>query len=504
MAENELPDVADEAGGAGGASGPATHLAAQDKAPSKDELSEPIGGDITGESYRDYGINAFVETRSDPLSTFAVDVDTASYTVTRRMLTDGYLPPPAAVRVEEFVNYFPYQYAPPAGGDPFGVDFDAAPSPWDEGTTLLRIGVQGKKVSFEERKPVHLTFLIDVSGSMRSADKLDLIKHSLTMLTEELDDGDTVAIATYAGAEKVVLEPTSIGRRDVILRALKGLSSGGSTAMGSGMDLAYRLAEASYAPGSVNRVVVCSDGDANVGATSPEVISERVRGYADRGITMTTLGFGNGNYSDVMMERLANDGDGNYFYIDSEREARRVLVDQLTSTLEVIARDVKLQIAFEPRTVERYRLGGYENRDVADDDFRNDRVDAGEIGAGHQVTALYELRLVPGASGKLAEVRVRNKAPGPDSPAVERTFPVSTSAIRGAFAEATSATRIAASAAYFADKLRAAPGMEEISFSQLAQLARSARRIEYPQDEELVSLIERAGVLAGERPLAGR
>ncbi len=464
-------------------------------------LQEPV---VAQDAVTDYGINDFVSAEDDHLSTFAVDVDTASYTMTRRNLTTGYLPPEAAVRVEEFVNYFPYEYDRPSGSDPFGVDFEAAPSPWDERNTLVRIGVQGKRVAFDQRKPVHLTFLVDTSGSMRSSDKLQLLKKSLAMLTRELDDGDTVAIATYAGSTRVVLRPTPVSERHAILTSLGGLRSGGSTAMASGIELAYQLAEATYAPGAVNRVIVASDGDANVGHTHHADISASIRDYADRGITLTTLGFGAGNYQDTMMEHLANDGDGNYFYIDSEREARRVLVDKLTSTLEVIARDVKIQVDFDRELVEAYRLIGYENRDIADRDFRVDAVDAGEIGAGHQVTALYEVQLRPDAWGDIAIVRIRNKAPGPDSPAVERSFALGSDALRPSFTETSRQFRVAAAAGYFAEILRGSPHVAEISLSQIAEIAQGAKRVEYGEDAELVKLIKAAATLRGERVVSRR
>lgn len=459
---------------------------------------------ITEGGTRDYGVNGFDKTSEDHLSTFAVDVDTASYTMARKSLVAGYLPPASAVRVEEFVNYFPYEYERPAEGRPFTVDFEASPSPWDEQLTLLRVGVQGKPVSYAERKPVHLTFLVDTSGSMRSRDKLDLVKQALDMLTRELEDGDTVAIATYAGSTKPVLQPTSVSERAKILRSLNGLTSGGSTAMGSGIELAYAMADAAYTPGSVNRVIVCSDGDANVGNVDPDSLARSVKGYAEKGITLTTLGFGNGNYKDVMMERLANQGDGNYFYIDTEREARRVLVDKLSGTLEVIAKDVKIQVDFDPDVVEAYRLVGYENRDVADKDFRNDKVDAGEIGAGHQVTALYELVLRDGADGQIATVNVRHKAPGPDAPAAEGSWTLDTSAMRPMFTETSRAFRIAAASGYFAEVLRNSPHIREISLSQVAEIAEDAARPEYDEDRELVELIRTAARLRGENAVSAR
>ncbi|MFK7931672.1 MAG: von Willebrand factor type A domain-containing protein [Myxococcota bacterium] len=456
------------------------------------------------EVYTDYGINGFTLTERDGLSTFAADVDTASYTISRRKLRDGYLPPAAAVRVEEFVNYFPYEYAQPKAGHPFAVDVEAAPSPYNPQNHLVRIGVQGKKVQFDTRKAVNLTFLVDVSGSMQSRDKIGMLKDTLRMLTNELEDGDTVALVTYAGATKVVLAPTPISQKGRIISALDGLTAGGSTAMGAGINLAYAQAELGFRAGAVNRVIVASDGDANVGATSHTQLSGFISAKAKKGITLTTLGFGNGNYKDTMMERLANDGDGNYYYIDSLQESRRLFVDQLSSTLEVIAKDVKLQVEFNPETVLAYRLIGYENRDIADRDFRNDAVDAGEIGAGHQVTALYEVALRDDASGGLGTVRVRNKAPGPDSPAVERRYDVPSSILQSSFADSSKQFRIQTAAVGFAEILRGSPHMNEISLRQVANIARDAKRVEYNEDTELVELIDRAARLRGEGAVSRR
>ncbi|MFT7519957.1 MAG: Ca-activated chloride channel family protein, partial [Kiritimatiellia bacterium] len=456
------------------------------------------------EDYTDYGVNGFSLTDRDHLSTFAVDVDTASYTITRRKLTDGYLPPRSAVRVEEFVNYFPYEYTQPKPGDPFAVDMEASPSPYNPANHIVRVGVQGKKVAFDSRKPVHLTFLVDVSGSMQSRDKIGMLKDSLKMLTNELQDGDTVAIATYAGATKVVLRPTPMSRKSDIIRALDGLNAGGSTAMGAGIDLAYGLADSSYRDGAVNRVIVCSDGDANVGQTSHSALSTKIEGYANKGITLTTIGFGNGNYNDTMMERLANEGDGNYFYIDSLKESRRIFIDKLSSTLEVIAKDVKIQVDWNKDAVIAYRLIGYENRDVADHDFRNDAVDAGEIGAGHQVTALYEVALADDPKGSLGTVHIRNKAPGPDAPAVERSYDLSASAIQTSFAASSAQLRLQVASVGFAEILRGSPHMNEISLHFVADIARGAQRVEYDEDRELVKLIERASQLKGEGAMVSR
>ncbi|MBT3220327.1 MAG: VWA domain-containing protein [Proteobacteria bacterium] len=453
---------------------------------------QELGDYAQGENYTDYGINNFVNTSDDQLSTFAIDVDTASYTMARRKLLQGHLPSPESIRVEEFVNYFPYEYRPPREGEPFGVDFVAAESPWRPGHHLVRVGVQGKKVAFDERKPVHLTFLVDTSGSMQSRDKLELVKTTLKMLTEELEDGDTVAIVAYAGSAGLVLEPTPMSEKDKIQKALRRLAAGGSTAMGAGIELAYHLADQTYSEGAVNRVIVCSDGDANVGNTSHRALSEQIKSYAQRGITLTTVGYGEGNYNDTMMERLANDGDGNYYYIDGEREARRVFVDKLTSTMEVIAKDVKIQVEWNPTAVSTYRLIGYENRDIADVDFRNDKVDAGEIGAGHQVTALYEVVLAKDAEGPLATVHIRNKAPGPEAPAAERTYHLYSNAMGASFAETPSSYRLSVAAAGFAELLRSSPHMSDVSYSEVHAVAKAAQRAEYDEDEELVRLIEQA------------
>ena len=462
------------------------------------------GEPVTGEGYTDYGVNGFELTEQDRLSTFSIDVDTASYTLVRRKLREGYLPPHAAVRVEEFVNYFPYEYRQPAPGDPFAVDFEASASPWNPRHEIVRIGVQGKKVARDQRKPVDLTFLVDVSGSMQGEDRIGLVKRSLKMLTEELGDGDTVAIAVYAGSSGVVLEPTPMTEKAKILKALDRLTAGGSTAMGAGIDAAYALADQAYDPGAVNHVIICSDGDANVGQTSPDALLAKIQGYADKGITLTTTGFGSGNYKDTMMERLANEGEGNYYYVDSDIEARRIFVDRLGSTIETIATDVKIQVDWNPDAVYAYRLIGYENRDIADRDFRNDAVDAGEIGSGHQVTALYEVVLREEPGDHLATVRIRNEAPGPESPAVERAYDLRADSIKETFAETSDEFRIAVAAGTFAEILRASPHVAEVSLSEVAAVARSAKRPEYREDAELVELVERAAQLRGEGTAAAR
>ncbi len=361
------------------------------------------------------------QTSADARSTFAADVDTGSYTYARSQLKVRRLPDPASVRVEEFVNYFRYDYAQPKRGELLGVDAELVPHPTVDGRHLLRIGVQAKTVAKDDRKPVRLTFLVDTSGSMRGPDRLGLAQQSMAHTLRGLGAEDTVSIVTYAGSTQVVLPPTPATQRATIERAIQQLRSGGGTAMDSGMSLAYQQAEQSYAEGAENRVIVMSDGDANIGRTSADEMLETIRRHAEGGITLTTVGFGTGNYQDWRMERLADAGDGVYVYIDSFDEAKRVFGQHLGSTLESVARDVKLQVSFDPSVVRSWRQVGYENRQIADQDFRNDAVDAGEVGSGHQVTALYELELAFGTRlrAPLGAVHLRAKPPGPDRPAEE-------------------------------------------------------------------------------------
>ncbi len=431
---------------------------------------EPVSN---SEAYGDTGINAWVEAKKDPLSTFAVDVDTASYTVARRKLLEGTLPPAESVRVEEWLNYFRYTYPQPDGDGPLSVTMNAAPSPFSSGKHLLRVGVQGKRLAVHERKIAHLTFLVDVSGSMASADKLPLAKRALRMLVDNLRDGDTVALVTYAGGVRVVLTPTGMEKKAQIHEAIEGLTSGGSTAMASGIQLAYEQAAKTLDSKSFSRVIILSDGDANVGATSHEEILKLVAGKVKEGVTVTTVGFGMGNYKDERMEQFSNKGNGNHFYCDSLFEAKRIFVEQLGGTLEVIAQDVKLQVDFDPAQVSAYRLVGYENRDIADKDFRNDKVDAGEIGVGHSVTALYELDLKPGAGAGLATVRVRAKKPR-GVEATEHAFPFGASALTARFDEAPADFRFAAAVMGAAEIFRHSPHAKDWSYALVQEIAKSA------------------------------
>jgi Ca-activated chloride channel family protein len=453
------------------------------------------------EDYVHYGVNDMTLVENDGLSTFSIDVDTASYTIARSKLNSGTLPPAAAVRVEEFVNYFPYDYAPPSagsnGGAPFAVHMEAAPSPYGGNHHLLRVGVKGEEIDRNNRAPVHLTFLVDTSGSMSSADKLGLAKASLHTMVSNLDEEDTVSLVTYAGDTRVVLEATSTVHAKRIHAAIDDLTSGGGTAMSSGMELAYRQASATYAHGTENRVVVLSDGDANIGRTSHDEILRTIEQYAEEGITLTTVGFGMGNYKDTMMEQLANKGDGNYFYVDSQAEADKVFGEDLSGTIQTIAKDVKIQVEFNPEAVIGYRLIGYENRDIADKDFRNDRVDAGEIGSGHNVTAIYDVVLKDDAqSMELATVRLRAKKPGPDSAAKEWATVFDGELLHSEFASASDDFRLAVAAAGFAELLRNSPYMVESSFAEVQAIARGAAKSD--EAKELVKLIGVAGGLAGE------
>ena len=440
------------------------------------------------EQYVDHGVRQWEDPDEDHLSTFSIDVDTASYTIARRKLKQGRLPPPASVRTEEFINYFEYDYAPPTGPQPFAVHMEAAPSPFEPKLHLLRIGIKGEEAKGEKRKPVHLTFLVDTSGSMRSRDKIGLLKRSLRFLVDQLQEGDTVALCTYAGSVRKVLDPTGMQRRDEIHAAIAGLDAGGSTAMASGLELAYQLAYANIEGEAVNRVIVCSDGDANVGRTEHGPMLKSIRHYAEEGVTLSTIGFGMGNYKDHRMEQLADKGNGNYYYIDTFSEAKKVFGKQLMGTLQVIAKDVKIQVDFDSGLVEKYRLVGYENRDIADRDFRDDRVDAGEIGAGHTVTALYELELAEPRS-RFCTVRIRWKKPK-GVKADEKAYPFAPGAMKAKFARTSRDFRRAVAAAALAENLRDSPFKESWTIDKAQQLAREALSRESKVELGLIELID--------------
>lgn len=333
-----------------------------------------------------------------PLSTFSIDVDTASYANVRRFLTENRLPPPDAVRIEEMINYFSYDYPEPDGETPFSVTAEVASCPWKPGHQLAHIGIQGKTVSTENLPPMNLVFLLDVSGSMESPDKLPLLQKAFRLLTAELRPEDRVAITVYAGAAGVVLPPTPGNEKQTILKAIDGLQAGGSTAGAQGIQLAYRLAGEHFLEGGNNRVILATDGDFNVGVSSDGELVRLIEEKREAGIFLTVLGFGTGNLKDAKMEKLAGKGNGNYAYIDGLLEAKKVLVTEMGGTLLTIAKDVKIQVEFNPAKIKAYRLIGYENRMLNAEDFNDDRKDAGELGAGHTVTALYEL--IPAGSAE--------------------------------------------------------------------------------------------------------
>jgi len=476
------------------------------------------------ENYEHFDENPVKLAAEHPVSTFSIDVDTGAYSNVRRFLNAGSLPPEDAVRVEELVNYFSYDYPVPESTDrPFSVTTEVAATPWDADKLLLQIGIKGYEVPAENRPATNLVFLVDVSGSMNSTDKLPLLKNSLKMLTRQLRSEDRVSMVVYAGSSGVVLEPTSGDRRAEILRALDRLSAGGSTNGASGIRLAYQMAEQGFIEDGINRVILATDGDFNVGTVDFDALIDLVERKRNTGISLTTLGFGTGNYNDHLMEQLADSGNGNYAYIDTLNEGRKVLVDELGSTLQTIAKDVKIQVEFNPDIVAEYRLIGYENRILRREDFNNDKIDAGEIGAGHTVTALYELTLTDssarlidplryGASqpaprtakdigdGEIAFVRLRFKAPDGDiSKLIEQ--PV----VRGDvpdIRDASGELRFAASVAAFGQLLKGGDYLGTYDFAEVAELATGARGEDlHGYRSGFVSLVRLADSLSGtDRP----
>jgi Ca-activated chloride channel family protein len=384
----EAPAAEEESASAGGTSG---ELFAPEPPPVDRDDEEARFDDNT---FEDYGQRVFIDADDDPLSTFALDVDTGSFTVARRWIEEGALPPRESVRPEEYINAIRYDYDAPRRG--LDVEIEGAPSPFDGDNVLVRIGVSSEVVEDSERPPVALTFVVDTSGSMDRGDRLGLVKESLGILVDELDDDDTVAIVTYSNSSGIVLFPTPVSERGEILDAIDDLQPGGSTNLEAGLREGYELAREAFREDGINRVVLASDGVANVGVTDPDQLARMIRDDADAGINLVTVGFGMGNFNDVTMEQLADQGDGFYAYVDTDDEAERLFQDELTATLVTVAKDAKIQVEFDPEIVDEYRLIGFENRGVRDSDFRNDEVDAGEIGAGHQVTAIYEIKLRAG------------------------------------------------------------------------------------------------------------
>lgn len=442
--------------------------------------------------FKKYGTNPFVDTEDDHFSTFSIDVDTASYTLMRKYLNDGNLPDDAAVRVEEFINYFRYGYPAPDKGD-FAVHMEAAPSIFGQNCDLFRVGIKGREIRKRDRKRVVLTFVIDVSGSMESGDRLGLVKRSLKLLVNELQQGDMVGIVIYGDTAGVVLNHTGIEHRSEILAAIESLQTDGATNADEGLKVGYKLANKDFDRNAINRVILCSDGVANVGETGPEAILKKIEEYAREGIFLTTVGFGMGNYNDELMEKLADKGNGNYAYVDDMGEARKLFVEKLTGTLEVIARDVKIQVDFDPKVVRSYRLLGYENRDIADQDFRNDKVDAGEVGAGHSVTALYEVKLHPGKTGDMATVFIRYKAPDSNK-VTEFNRKYNTGEIKKSFDEASDSFKLASATAEFAEILRKSYWAKDGDLDKVLKVVKSlgANQADNPDVKELINLIATA------------
>ncbi|MDT5262718.1 MAG: Ca-activated chloride channel [Acidobacteriota bacterium] len=480
-------------------------------------------GGAGGESYAKIDENPFLEAARAPLSTFSIDVDTASYSNTRRFLSDGQMPPKDAVRIEELVNYFSYDYPQPTGDAPFSVTTEVAECPWNSQHKLVHIGLQGRKVSKEDLPPANLVFLIDVSGSMNDPQKLPLVKSSLRTLAEQLSSRDRVAIVVYAGNSGLVLPSTPGDRKGEIISALGQLEAGGSTNGGSGIQLAYRVAQDNFIQGGTNRVVLATDGDFNVGVTGDDELVKLIEEKRRNGVFLSVLGFGTGNLNDSMMEKLADKGNGNYAYIDTQAEAQKALGEQVGGTLMTIAKDVKIQVEFNPHAVAGYRLIGYENRLLAARDFQDDKKDAGEIGAGHTVTALYEIVPAgqkienPGVdelkysqpeqttqgtdSGELLTVKLRYKEPDAD---VSKPLNVGVVDSRTSFRNASETFKFAAAVAEFGMLLRDSRYKGQSSYDGALELARASVGTDLRgYRAEFVHLVETARGLAP-REGAGR
>lgn len=458
--------------------------------------------------------------RSEPVSTFSIDVDTGAYANVRRFLRQGRLPPADAVRVEELVNYFPYSYPlPTPGGAPFSVSFELAPTPWNNDTHLLRVGLKGQDIAKQSLPSANLVFLVDVSGSMSPPERLPLLKAALRLLVPQLRAQDRVSLVVYASGVGVVLEPTPGNQHEKIMAAIDSLRAQGSTNGEGGLRLAYRVARQAFIPKGINRILLCTDGDFNVGITDFGQIKKLVEDERKAGISLSALGFGTDNYNEHLMEQIADAGDGNYSYIDQLNEGQKVLVNEMTSTLATIAKDVKIQIEFNPKEVLEYRLIGYENRILRNEHFSNDRVDAGEVGAGHTVTALYELTLAGAKkrriealryskepvtkgeakfTGELGELRIRYKTPASDTSA-RMAVPVTRKMLRP-LSEATADFRFAAAVAAFGQLLRGGRYTGSFDYEKIQELARPARGDDrFGYRNEFVQLVDLAKALTPQK-----
>ena len=470
--------------------------------------SEPLNR----ENYAHFDDNSVQRVAEAPVSTFSIDVDTGAYSNVRRMLNNGQLPVEDAVRVEELINYFSYDYpVPDNSNEPFAVTTEIGVTPWNPETRIMHIGIKGYDKSRESLPASNLVFLVDVSGSMKSADKLGLLKSALKLLSKQMRSEDSISIVVYAGASGVVLEPVAGNETAKISQALDALTAGGRTNGAAGIRTAYQLAEQSFIKDGINRVILATDGDFNVGTVNFEALKDLIEEKRRSGISLTTLGFGTGNYNDHLMEQLADAGNGNYAYIDTLNEAQKVLVDEVSSTLNTIAKDVKIQLEFNPAVVAEYRLIGYENRALKREDFNNDKVDAGEIGAGHTVTALYEISMVSSkgnyvdplrysqASGadthhkdEIALLRLRYKQPDSNtSKLIER--PIQSVDVENTLEKTSDRFRFSASVAGFGQLLRGGKYTDNYQYDDVLELARNARgRDAFGYRGEFISLVNLA------------
>ena len=458
----------------------------------EDDYPQPYPHDMF---FQDYGTSRFIPTRQDNLSTFAVDVDDASYTLVRQYLREGNVPPADAIRIEEFVNHFNYGLKAPAY-QKFGVTTEMAQSPFDDSAIFLMVGIKGRDIDRRERKPLNLTFVVDVSGSMGYDNRMEVVKYGLKQLVGQLNRNDRVAIVSYGSGARILLPVIEGNRRGEIDRAINRLHPGGSTNAEAGLRLGYQLANQQFVSGHINRIVLFSDGVANVGLTNAEALRETIQDCARRGVTLSSIGVGMGNYNDVLLEKLAKYGDGRYAYVNDEREAHKVLVQEFLGNMDILARDTKIQVEFDPRLVASYRLLGYENRAVADHRFRDNREDGGEIGPGHEVVALYELvmnRRKP--SGDIATVTVRWKdADGREVSEMTQSIRVDR---RTRFRDFAPELRMAVAAGKLAEKLKYTRFVSELSYHELYRFAEPLLE-ERPSEQtyELLELIDRAGKLS--------
>ena len=493
--------------------------------PAAQTAPQPMPGDVDRERYEDVEINPVKLVSEEPVSTFSIDVDTASYGVVRSYLNDGTLPPKDAVRIEELINYFDYTYPVPEGPEnPFSMNVNIAPSPWAEGRELMQIGIQGYDIEPDERPPLNLTLLVDVSGSMGQQNKLPLAKKALAMLVDQMTDQDSISIAVYAGAAGQVLEPTlaTDANKGKILAAFENLSAGGSTAGGEGLRLAYSLAEQNFQEDGVNRVMLLTDGDFNVGINDPERLEDFVSRKRETGIYLSVMGFGRGNYNDALMQKIAQTGNGTAAYVDTLNEARKLLSDDLTGNLFPIADDVKIQVEFNPDVVAEYRLIGYETRMLNREDFNNDAVDAGDIGAGASVTAIYEItrtdsdaRLIddsrynpspdPASQARANEyafLKLRQKAPGADESELV-TRPITVEDRHESIADSPQWAQFATAVAGYGQLLRGDPyTAPNWGFDQVIELAQGSKgEDEFGYRAEFINLARLANTAAAQARL---